>query len=139
MQETISGFKEEGSWEEVVRHGEQISRILQKHTQNDEFHEWDEWRPREHEDLGDEVARKTVEKASVDPDGKGLKKKSQEFFREFEEAVYSKIVSRTNPLYFDNQLVSANIEKKGTASDEFTFEIKVHPKSARRKVRRTLN
>lgn len=138
VQETISGFKKEGSWEEVVRHGEEITRILERHTESDEFDEWEEWRPRKHEDLHDEVVEKTVEKASVDPTGDGIKKKSQEFFREFEEAVYSKIVSKTNPLYFDNQLVSANIQKKG-GSEDYEFEVKVHPRSIRRNVRRTLN
>lgn len=140
VQETISGFKKEGSWEEVVRHGERISSILERHVEGNDFTEWEEWRPREDEDFDDEVTEKTVKKASVNPVGEGFRKKSRQVFRGFEEAVYRKIVSKTNPLYFDNELVSANIEKKSSiSSSEYIFEVKVHPRSLRENVRKYLN
>lgn len=43
--------------------------------------------------------------------------------RAFEERLYRYLMTRTSPYYFDNRLISANIERVG--EDEFVFEINV--------------
>lgn len=80
MEETLSGFKITGSWGDVVEHGERITyalRDLGVDDPDDEtwdyheaFHDWDEWRPKAHEVIDDDVNEKTAEQASVD-EGKG--------------------------------------------------------------------
>jgi hypothetical protein len=76
MEATISGFEVEGDWEEVVKHGERVTRALRESgvlndggpedvDGNAAFEEWDEWRPKAHEDLDAEMNEKTAEQASV--------------------------------------------------------------------------
>jgi len=67
MEENISGFKVRGDWGDVVEHGERITRALRDSGLDDTeaFEEWDEWRPKHHERLDEEVTDKTVEQASV--------------------------------------------------------------------------
>jgi len=72
MQESLSGFSVTGSWGDVVEHGERITRALddlraEGHDVGAEaFAEWDEWRPKSHERLGEDLNEKTAEQASVD-------------------------------------------------------------------------
>ena len=69
VEESISGFKLRGSWGDVVEHGERITRALRDAgVDSDAFDEWDEWRPKPHERLNEDVSEKTAEQASV---GKG--------------------------------------------------------------------
>ncbi|MFB6192596.1 MAG: DUF5828 family protein [Haloarculaceae archaeon] len=71
MEESVSGFRVRGSWGDVVEHGERITRALRDlaeegHVDAEEsIEEWDEWRPKQHERLGEDVNRKTAEQASV--------------------------------------------------------------------------
>ncbi|MFC6827187.1 DUF5828 family protein [Halopelagius fulvigenes] len=66
MEESVSGFKVRGSWGDVVEHGERITRALRDADVNSEAIErWDEWRPKSHERLGEDVSQKTAEQASV--------------------------------------------------------------------------
>ncbi|PSQ42405.1 hypothetical protein BRD17_08730 [Halobacteriales archaeon SW_7_68_16] len=73
MDESISGFERRGSWGDVVEHGERISRALRdvgaEEVHAETFEEWNEWRPKAHEDDRD-VNEKTAEQASVD-EGEG--------------------------------------------------------------------
>jgi hypothetical protein len=67
MEERVSGFRVRGSWEDVVAHGGRITRALRESdADEDALAEWDDWRPKAHEDLGEEVSEKTVEKASLE-------------------------------------------------------------------------
>jgi len=180
MEESISGFKVRGEWSEVVEHGERITQALRE-TGTDEseefaaaFEEWDEWRPKAHERLSEDVNKKTADQASVD-EGEGEKagkaasedvrkagKKLSESYdrigngddegaverwqdsidyvtraadsvsrkaiRTVETTVYEKVMTQLAPYYFDNDLVSANIQKttQGNGDDEFVFEVNVN-------------
>jgi hypothetical protein len=82
MEESVSGFKVRGTWADVVEHGERISRALrdvdahrpdEPHDHPEAFAEWNEWRPKTHERIEEEVSEKTAEQASVD-EGKGEKR-----------------------------------------------------------------
>ena len=69
MEERVSGFVVTGSWGEVVEHGERVSAALEAcgvDVDSEEFQEWEEWRPKAEERLGNDISEKTAEKASVD-------------------------------------------------------------------------
>jgi hypothetical protein len=66
MEESISGFKQEGGWVTIVAHGERITAALRDiGVSGEDIEEWDEWRPKTHERLGDDITEKTAEQASI--------------------------------------------------------------------------
>jgi hypothetical protein len=175
MEESVSGFKCRGTWADIVEHGERITRALREAGADGEaFEEWDEWRPKSHERLGEDVNEKTAEQASVD-EGEGEKagkepdedlrtageKLSESYervekgdnegaverwqdsinyvaraadsagrkaLRAVEDTVYRKVMTQLAPYYFDNELVSANVQKtaRGGDEDQFIFEVNVN-------------
>jgi len=175
MEESVSGFKCRGTWAEIVEHGERITRALREAgADGTAFEEWDEWRPKSHERLGEDVNEKTAEQASVD-EGEGEKagkepdedlrtageKLSESYerveegdnegaverwqdsinyvaraadsagrkaLRAVEDTVYRKVMTQLAPYYFDNELVSANVQKtaRGGDEDQFIFEVNVN-------------
>jgi hypothetical protein len=176
MEESISGFKHRGSWGDIVEHGERITRALQDAgVESDAFAEWNEWRPKSHERLSQDVNEKTAAQASV-AEGEGEKagkkpeddlqsagKKLSESYEKVEEGdnegaverwqdsidyvkraadsasrkalravedtVYRKVMTQLAPYYFDNELVSANVQRvaRGAGDDvEFVFEVNVN-------------
>ncbi|MFB6282035.1 MAG: DUF5828 family protein [Haloferacaceae archaeon] len=175
MEESISGFEVRGTWGDVVEHGERITRALREAgAEGEAFEEWDEWRPKSHERLGEDVDEKTAEQASVsegageqagkDPDDdlRSAGEKLSESYRRVEEGdsegavdswqdsieyvaraadsagrkalravegtVYRKVMTQVAPYYFDNELVSANIQKttRGEGETTFIFEVNVN-------------
>jgi hypothetical protein len=74
MEESVSGFKRRGSWGDIVEHGERITRALRDvgrerddaDVPKEALTEWDEWRPKQHERLDEDVNEKTAEQASVE-------------------------------------------------------------------------
>jgi hypothetical protein len=176
MEESISGFKHRGSWGDIVEHGERITRALRDAgVESAAFEEWDEWRPKSHERLSQDVNEKTAAQASV-AEGEGEKagKKPEEdlqnagrklsesyekveegdnegaverwqdsidyvkraadsasrkALRAVEDTVYRKVMTQLAPYYFDNELVSANVQRvtRGPGDDaEFVFEVNVN-------------
>jgi hypothetical protein len=69
MEESVTGFIDRGAWEDVVEHGERITQALKDCDDCDvdgaSFEEWDEWRPKSHERLDEDVNEKTAQQASV--------------------------------------------------------------------------
>ncbi len=129
-QESITGFRKEGSWEEVVEHGEEITQVMKEsdaEIEGGNFDDWEEWRPKNKDDMGDEVVEKTAKKASIDPDSdSGIKKAGKKLFCSLEEAVYENVMGKASPCYFDNDLVSANIkDTSGRIGDTETFALEV--------------
>lgn len=175
MEESISGFKQRGSWGDIVEHGERITRALHDAgADGAAFDDWDEWRPKAHERLNEDVNAKTAEQAAV-AEGEGEKagkapdedlqtageKISESYekvgegdnegaleswqdsinhvaraadsagrkaLRAVEGTVYRKVMTQLAPYYFDNELVSANIQKttRGEGEDTFIFEVNVN-------------
>ncbi|SMO33009.1 DUF5828 family protein [Halorubrum cibi] len=73
MEESISGFKQRGDWGDVVEHGERITLALREAgADGDAFHEFDDWRPKTHERIDEDVSEKTAKQASVS-EGNGEK------------------------------------------------------------------
>ena len=175
MEESVSGFKIRGAWGDVVEHGERITRALRDAgVDSDAFDEWDEWRPKSHERLREDVSEKTAEQASVaegegekagkDPDddlqtaGERLSESYEHVengdsdeaverwseslgyvaraadsagrraLRRVENTVYQRVMTQIAPYYFDNELVSANIQKstRGEGDVEFVFEVNIN-------------
>jgi hypothetical protein len=76
MEESVSGFELRGSWADVVEHGERVARALrdvgahEDDQYDDALAEFEEWRPKSHERLDEDVNEKTAAQASVD-EGEG--------------------------------------------------------------------
>ena len=175
MEESISGFKRRGEWGDVVEHGERITSALREAGADDDaFDEWDEWRPKSHERLADDVSEKTAEQASVgegegekagkepdedlrtageklsesyeraeEGDNEGAVERWQDSLnyvaraadsagrravRAVEDTVYQRVMTQLAPYYFDNDLVSANIQRtgRGGETETFVFEVNVN-------------
>ncbi|AKU08941.1 MULTISPECIES: DUF5828 family protein [Haloferax] len=187
MEESISGFKRRGTWDEVVEHGERITRALRDaDVDGAAFDDWDEWRPKSHERLGEDVNEKTAQQASVG-EGEGEKagktpnddlktageKLSRSYerveegdnegaveswqdsinyvaraadsagrkaLRKVEDTVYRNVMTQLAPYYFDNELVSANIQQvgRGTGDERFVFEVNVNDDELKSMVSETL-
>mgnify|MGYP006914289714 FL=1 len=176
VEESVSGFKLRGTWAEVVEHGERITRALKDLRDDAEtidgkaLEEWDEWRPKADERLGEDVNEKTAEQASVD-EGEGEKagkapdedlraaggkltdsyerleepseavnewresinyvaraadSATRKALRKVEGGVYKNVMTQMSPYYFDNQLVSANLNRADADAGEYVFEINVN-------------
>lgn len=183
MEESVSGFKLRGSWGDIVEHGERITEALREaDASGDAYEEWEEWRPKHHERLGEDVSEKTAEQASV-AEGKGEQKgktpdddlktagekitesyekleeektdeavdkwqdsvnyvaraadsASRKAIRKVEDTVYQKVMTRLAPYYFDNDLISANVQRVGRGDGEptFVFEVNVNVDDLKREV-----
>lgn len=182
MEESVSGFKIRGTWGTVVEHGERVSRALRDvdahrpdggYAYPEAFAEWDEWRPKSHERIEEEVSEKTAEQASVD-EGTGEKKgqepdediktagekltesyekleaedtnaavdkwnesieyvaraadsASRKALRKVEDTVYQRVMTQLAPYYFDNELVSANVQRNSSNGETtFVFEVNIN-------------
>ncbi|MFC7176738.1 DUF5828 family protein [Halosegnis marinus] len=175
MEESVSGFSERGTWGDIVEHGERVTRALRDvGRERDDvtvpdgaFDAWDEWRPKQHERLDEDVNEKTAEQASVgegtgekegvDPDedvkaagdkladsygklddpeeavdewresvghlARAADSAGRKAIRKVEGAVYKNVMTRIAPYYFDNELVSANVGRRG---DEYSLEVNVN-------------
>ncbi|ELZ40437.1 hypothetical protein C471_07870 [Halorubrum saccharovorum DSM 1137] len=173
MEESISGFKVRGDWGDVVEHGERIALALRETgADGDAFYEFDDWRPKSHERIDEDVSAKTAEQASVDQgEGEQAGKSpgedlqtagekltesyekveendtesameswgesighvaraadsaSRKALRKVEDTVYRKVMTQMAPYYFDNELVSANIQEVGRGEDGETFAFEVN-------------
>lgn len=176
VEESVSGFKLRGTWAEIVEHGERITRALKdlrddaETVDGEALEEWDEWRPKADERLGEDVSEKTAEQASVgegegekagkapDEDLKAAGEKLTDSYERLEEpaeavnewresinyvaraadsatrkalrkvegGVYKNVMTQMSPYYFDNQLVSANLNRADADAGEYIFEINVN-------------
>jgi hypothetical protein len=175
MEESVAGFKERGPWPDIVEHGERVTHALRTADAVDEypdaFAEWDEWRPKSHERIEEEVSEKTADQASIAEsegekegrttdeelqsagerltesyeeledgetdeavekwqDSMGYVKRAastagRKMLRKVENAVYRNVMTQVAPYYFDNDLVSANIQRI-RSQEEFVFEVNIN-------------
>jgi hypothetical protein len=176
MEESVSGFKVRGGWVNVVEHGERIVRALEEIADDHDIDraalaEFDDWRPKSHERLDEDVNQKTAEQASVE-EGKGEREGKEpnedlqtageklaesygnldepdeavdrwgesidyvaraadsagrKAIRKVEDSVYRNVMTRMSPYYFDNDLISANIQRvDGDDRPVYVFEVNVN-------------
>jgi len=190
FEESVSGFKVRGEWLDAVEHGERIVRAL-KDVGDEEgvdvdsaaLEEFDEWRPKSHERLDEDVSEKTAEQASVN-EGKGEKEGKEpdedlqtageklaesyenldepdeavdkwgesldyvaraadsagrKALRTVENAVYENVMTQIAPYYFDNDLVSANLQRVGRGEGpDYVFEVDINDDDLKIRVSNTL-
>lgn len=129
LKERLAGLEVEGSWDDIVSCCAAVSRTFwSENLAESSIGEWDEWRPRSGERLGQEVTRKTIESSvhePLDAPGDGL-------LRRFEEAVYG-LMTRAGNYYFDNDLLSASVERAG--GDTYALILTIHSRNLRQKVK----
>ena len=175
MEESISGFKIRGGWNDAVEHGERITHALAEFgAEGEAFEEWDEWRPKNHERLDEDVNEKTADQASIE-EGEGeragkepnedLKSAGEKLTESYEQLddtdealdswsesleyvaraadsagrkalrtiegiVYKNVMTQVAPYYFDNELVSANLQRASGAREGdhagYVFEVNVN-------------
>jgi len=176
IEESVSGFKRRGGWVEIVEHGERITQALEELTEehdidDDALTEFDDWRPKSHERLDEDVNKKTAKQASVEK-GKGEKEgkdpdedlqtageklaesyenldepdeavdkwgesidyvaraadsAGRKAIRKVEDTVYRNVMTQMSPYYFDNDLISANIQRLSRGDDTtYAFEVNVN-------------
>jgi len=188
IEESVSGFKRRGGWVDVVEHGERITQALrdlagdqavEANVGSEALDGFDEWRPKSHERLDDDVNEKTAEQASVD-EGKGEKagqdpdedlrtagekladsyqnldepdeaveswgesldyvaraadSAGRKALRAVEDKVYKNVMTQIAPYYFDNELVSANLQRvNGDDRPEYIFEVNVNDDDLKERV-----
>ena len=178
MEESVSGFKQRGSWVETVEHGERIAVALEElaadegiDVDEEGLAEFEEWRPKSHERLDEDVSEKTADQASVeegkgeqegkdpdedlqtageklaesyenldDPDeavdkwgesidyvARAADSAGRKAIRKVEDTVYRNVMTQMSPYYFDNDLISANIQRVGSKeAPEYVFEVNVN-------------
>lgn len=171
MEETLSGFRQRGTWAEVVEHGDRIVNALREAgADEDAVDEFDEWRPKPHDRIDEEVSEKTADQASVgegegeragqaaeddlqtagehlsesyrkleDADTEGAVERWQDslnhvaraadtagrkVLRTVEESVYRTVMTQLAPYYFDNELLSANLQRV-RSQEEFVLEVNI--------------
>jgi hypothetical protein len=188
IEESVSGFKRRGGWVDVVEHGERITQALHDLADDDNVEEavgsdaldgFDEWRPKSHERLDDDVNEKTAEQASVgegkgekagkDPDddlrtagekladsyenldepedaveswgesldyvARAADSAGRKALRAVEDKVYKNVMTQIAPYYFDNELVSANLQRvNGDDRPEYIFEVNVNDDDLKERV-----
>ena len=169
MEESVTGFIDQGPWGDVVELGERITQALRDcDVEGDSFEEWNEWRPKSHERLDEDVNEKTAQQASVnesegekagkqpDDDIKTAGEKLTESYekldedtneavdswnesidyvtraadsagrkaiRAVEDAVYKNVMTQLAPYYFDNEIISANLQR---IDDDPTYRFEVN-------------
>lgn len=183
MNESITGFTVQGSWGDVIDHGEQLSTALtEAGVEGEVLEEWDEWRPKADDSFQEEMSDKTAAQASL-TEGEGeqaevssredlqtasddateaynelaerdtddaIKKgrdsvgtaaraadtASRKVIRSAEETVYRYVMTQISPQYFDNELISANLQQTGDTiesplsgedgDDSYVFEVNIN-------------
>lgn len=195
METRLSGFQVEGTWEQVVDHGDRMSRILHdlgagahprmgRSSFQDALDEWDDWRPRPAESFETDVRTRTAEQASLGPgageqrgraplddlerawmallvgpgtvpDGgaselgsrmteaarltaRAVDTGMRRVVRNMEEAVYLHLMTRTSPCYFDNRIVSANLDRGTDDGEAYRFEVNVNSDRLKEQVAKRL-
>jgi hypothetical protein len=178
FEESVSGFKVRGDWVDAVEHGERIVRALRDIADDgdadvatDPLDEFDEWRPKSHERIDEDVSEKTAEQASVEegkgePEGKepdedlqtageklaesyenldepdeavdkwgesldyvarAADSAGRKALRAVEKGVYRNVMTQIAPYYFDNELVSANLQRVGRGEGpDYVFEVDIN-------------
>jgi len=173
MEESVSGFKYRGGWVDVVEHGERITVALEELAEDHDvdieaLEEFDEWRPKSHERLDEDVSKKTAEQAhlgkgegekkgkkpeddlqtageklaesygsldepeeavdkwgeSIDYVARAADSAGRKALRKVEDTVYQNVMTQVSPYYFDNDLISANIQR--IERGEYVFEVNVN-------------
>ncbi len=170
-EESISGFKLEGDWCDIVEHGERLAFALEEVNADDELlDEYNDWRPKVSENINEDVNKKTAEQAMMsenkrekeadkpqedmqvagekivesylelnEPDeafrqwveslgyaARAFETTTRKSIRRMEKVVYENVMTLLAPYYFDNELVSANLNRVGRNPNKYVLEVNVN-------------
>ncbi|GAA0303719.1 DUF5828 family protein [Halarchaeum salinum] len=94
-----------------------------------------------YEKLEDEDTEGAVEKwgESIGHVARAADTASRRALRKVENTVYKRVMTQMAPYYFDNDLVSANVQRVRGEDDTFAFEIQVNDDELRDEVREVLH
>lgn len=191
MKTRIAGFQMEGTWPQVVAHGDRITEALRelgpaahprmdRETFGDAMDEWESWRPQRDDSLEKDVRARTAQQASLGPspgerrghtaldDLRGAAVALVEgpdaipdggshawtsrvveaarlatraadtgvrgLLRGAEEHVYTHVMTKLSPYYFDNRIVSANLDRLTGEEEAYRFEVNVNSDSLKEQV-----
>lgn len=98
--------------EDIRTAGEKLSDSYEK-LEDDPDEAVDDW-------------RESIEYVARAADSAGRKA-----LRKVEDTVYKRVMTQLAPYYFDNELISANLQQSGRSDDEFIFEINVNDDEAK--------
>ena len=65
-------------------------------------------------------------KESIDYVTRAADTASRKALRRVEDTVYQRVMTQLAPYYFDNQLISANIQQSGNGNEAFVFEVNIN-------------
>lgn len=83
VEETNSGVRKKGDWEEVADFAEEVEKIMEKVASENSLEELRSWRPKHGEDEKD-MKRKTVQVATINEND--MEKKSNGFSKDLKDA-----------------------------------------------------
>lgn len=123
MQATVNGFRQQGTWNDVVQAGRRVETAFrdagsEQHPRMGEtsyeqqVNDWATWRPHQDEDLTTLRERTAEMVSTTGPVGAA------------EEAIYNLLTLRVSPLFFDNELVTAELGRQ--LGGDYEIEINVH-------------
>ncbi|WP_254864405.1 DUF5828 family protein [Halovivax gelatinilyticus] len=95
-----------------------------------------------YEALDNDDANEAVDswKESIDYVARAADSAGRKAIRRVEDTVYQRVMTQLAPYYFDNELVSANVQQsgRGNGADEFVFEVNVNDDDLKDRVSETL-
>ncbi|MFC7044029.1 DUF5828 family protein [Halobacteriaceae archaeon GCM10025711] len=94
-----------------------------------------------YEKLEDDDTKGAVERwqDSIDYVTRAADTAGRKALRKVEDTVYQRVMTQFTPYYFDNELVSANIQRVRGEDDEFVFEVNVNNDDLKDRVRDRLD
>ncbi|AGB17690.1 hypothetical protein Halru_3124 [Halovivax ruber XH-70] len=77
---------------------------------------------------------------SIDYVARAADSASRKAIRRVEDTVYQRVMTQLAPYYFDNELISANVQQsgRGNGTEEFVFEVNVNDDELKERVSATL-
>ncbi len=88
------------------------------------------------EDAADEAVDNWRE--SIDYVARAADSAGRKAIRRVEDTVYQRVMTQLAPYYFDNELMSANVQQSGRGDEEFVFEANVNDDALKETVSETL-
>ncbi|PSP64867.1 hypothetical protein BRC79_09425 [Halobacteriales archaeon QH_8_67_27] len=159
MEESVSGFKTRGGWVDTVEHGERMSHERLDEDVNEktadqasveegkgekagkdpdeDLQTAGEKLTESYERLEDEDTDEAVDKwgESLDYVARAADSAGRKAVRKVEDAVYRNVMTQIAPYYFDNELISANLQRVSDDDrPEYIFEINVNDDDLKIKV-----
>lgn len=83
VEETNSGVKKKGDWEEVAEFGEEVEEAMEDAVEQESLEKFEDWRPKK-EEAENDMKEKTVDKALLDQ--KKMEKESRGTKKDLKEA-----------------------------------------------------